>query len=113
MEVQYEATAVETRSGARRAARPVALVTTGVVTPTAASAHPVPAWTSSPGTVLQTNLVSDLPGVAATTDPNLVNAWGISESSGSPFWISDNNAGLTTLYNVLEPARQSLSTRWL
>ncbi len=79
----------------------VALVTTGVVNPTAASAHPVPAWTSSPGTVLQTNLVSDLPGVAATTDPNLVNAWGISESSGSPFWISDNNAGLTTLYNVL------------
>ena len=32
------------------------------------------------GTVLQTNLVSDLPGVAAATDPNLVNAWGISES---------------------------------
>jgi hypothetical protein len=79
----------------------LALVTTGVVNPTAASAHPVPAWTSSSGTVLQTNLVSDLPGVAATTDPNLVNAWGISESSGSPFWISDNNSGLTTLYNVL------------
>jgi uncharacterized protein (TIGR03118 family) len=52
------------------------------------------------GTVLQTNLVSDLPGVAAATDPNLVNAWGISESSGSPFWISDNNAGVSTLYQV-------------
>ncbi|HVS35787.1 MAG TPA: TIGR03118 family protein [Gemmataceae bacterium] len=50
--------------------------------------------------VLQTNLVSDLPGVAAVTDPNLVNPWGISESSGSPFWISDNNAGVSTLYNV-------------
>ena len=44
--------------------------------------------------------MSDLPGVAATTDPNLVNAWGISESSGSPFWISDNTSGLTTLYQV-------------
>jgi uncharacterized protein (TIGR03118 family) len=33
-------------------------------------------------------------------DPNLVNSWGISESSGSPFWISDNNAGLATLYRV-------------
>jgi uncharacterized protein (TIGR03118 family) len=55
---------------------------------------------SSSGTVLQTNLVSDLPGVAATTDPNLVNAWGISESPASPFWISDNNSGLTTLYQV-------------
>jgi uncharacterized protein (TIGR03118 family) len=52
------------------------------------------------GTVLQTNLVSDLPGVAAESDPNLVNAWGISESPASPFWISDNNAGVSTLYQV-------------
>jgi uncharacterized protein (TIGR03118 family) len=50
------------------------------------------------GNVLQTNLVSDLPGVAQMQDPNLVNPWGISESSGSPFWISDNNSGLSTLY---------------
>src|SRR5712671_4978602 len=52
------------------------------------------------GNVLQTNLVSDLPGVALNTDPNLVNPWGISESAGSPFWISDNNAGVSTLYNT-------------
>src|SRR5437016_2505290 len=52
------------------------------------------------GNVLQTNLVSDLPGVAQFLDPNLVNPWGISESAGSPFWISDNNAGVTTLYNT-------------
>jgi uncharacterized protein (TIGR03118 family) len=52
------------------------------------------------GTVLQTNLVSDLPGAATVTDPNLVNPWGISESSGSPFWLSDNNSGLSTLYQV-------------
>ncbi len=51
------------------------------------------------GNVLQTNLVSDLPGVAQKTDPNLVNPWGISESPTSPFWISDNNAGVSTLYN--------------
>src|SRR3954468_15529235 len=50
--------------------------------------------------VLQTNLVSDLPGVAQVLDPNLVNPWGISESSASPFWISDNNAGVSTLYNA-------------
>src|SRR4051794_12114444 len=50
--------------------------------------------------VLQTNLVSDLPGVAAVTDPHLVNPWGISESATSPFWISDNNAGLSTLYST-------------
>src|SRR5215472_4424650 len=63
-------------------------------------AQAAPAWVTHGGTVLQTNLVSDLPGVAAATDPNLVNPWGISESSGSPFWISDNNAGVTTLYVV-------------
>jgi uncharacterized protein (TIGR03118 family) len=50
--------------------------------------------------VLQTNLVSDLPGVAQLQDKNLVNPWGIAESSGSPFWISDNNSGMSTLYNV-------------
>jgi uncharacterized protein (TIGR03118 family) len=50
--------------------------------------------------VLQTNLVSDLPGVATVTDPNLVNPWGISESSSSPFWIADNNSGQSTLYSV-------------
>ncbi|HEV3309628.1 MAG TPA: TIGR03118 family protein, partial [Chloroflexota bacterium] len=50
--------------------------------------------------VVQSNLVSDLPGVAQVQDPNLVNPWGISESSSSPFWISDNNAGVSTLYEV-------------
>src|SRR5258706_3860574 len=52
------------------------------------------------GNVLQTNLVSDLPGVAQLQDAILVNPWGISESSTSPFWISDNNAGVSTLYNA-------------
>ncbi len=37
-----------------------------------------------------TNLVSDQPGVAQITDPSLVNAWGISASGSSPFWVSDN-----------------------
>src|SRR5947209_3996244 len=48
---------------------------------------------------LQTNLVSDIPGLARTTDPNLVNPWGIASSSSSPFWISDNGTGVATLYN--------------
>jgi uncharacterized protein (TIGR03118 family) len=48
----------------------------------------------------QINLVSDLPGVAQLQDANLVNAWGISFSSGSPFWISDNGTGKATLYAV-------------
>ena len=49
--------------------------------------------------VLQTNLVSDLPGVAQVQDPHLVNPWGLTESGSGVFWISDNNAGVATLYN--------------
>src|SRR5262245_2140047 len=52
------------------------------------------------GNVLQTNLVSDLPGVAANLDPHLVNPWGIAESGGSPFWVSANGTGVSTLYNT-------------
>ena len=36
---------------------------------------------------------------APNIDPNLVNAWGMSRSSGSPWWISDNGTSLSTLYN--------------
>ena len=48
---------------------------------------------------VQTNLVSNLSGMAAVTDPNLVNPWGLVAGPGSPFWVSDNNVGLSTLYN--------------
>jgi uncharacterized protein (TIGR03118 family) len=33
-------------------------------------------------------------------DTNLVNAWGISFGPNTPFWISDNGTGLSTLYSV-------------
>jgi len=46
----------------------------------------------------QTNLVSDQPGVALITDPNLVNPWGISMSPTSPFWVANNGTGTATLY---------------
>ena len=51
---------------------------------------------------LVTFLVSDLPQIAAKNppDPNLVNPWGLTTSSTSPFWVSDNNAGVATLYNT-------------
>ncbi len=47
----------------------------------------------------QHNLVSDIPGIADQTDPSLVNPWGISMSSTSPFWISNNHSGLAAVYN--------------
>jgi uncharacterized protein (TIGR03118 family) len=50
---------------------------------------------------LQTNLVSDKPAaaVAAHTDSNLLNPWGVAFFPGGPFWISDNGAGVSTLYD--------------
>ncbi|MCX6928959.1 MAG: TIGR03118 family protein [Verrucomicrobia bacterium] len=48
---------------------------------------------------IEHDLVSNLPGRADHTDTNLLNPWGISFSATSPFWISDNHSGLSTLYN--------------
>jgi uncharacterized protein (TIGR03118 family) len=47
----------------------------------------------------QTNLVSNVTGLAATTDPNLKNPWGMSFSPTSPFWISNQGSGNATLYD--------------
>ncbi|MGI8743838.1 MAG: TIGR03118 family protein [Bryobacteraceae bacterium] len=47
----------------------------------------------------QTNLTSDIPGLAANTDPNLKNPWGMSFGATSPFWISDQVTNRATLYN--------------
>lgn len=54
---------------------------------------------SSANTFTQTNLVSDVPGLAAVTDPNLINPWGVSFAPTSPFWISDQGSGKSTLYD--------------
>ena len=56
----------------------------------------------------QTNLVSDFqcnaptstqPCLAPTPDSNLVNPWGLIASGTSPWWVSDNNGGVSTLYD--------------
>jgi len=46
-----------------------------------------------------TPLVSDQPGQAAQTDPNLINPWGVSFSASSPFWVSNAETGTSTLYD--------------
>jgi uncharacterized protein (TIGR03118 family) len=68
-------------------------------------------WSSALGMVLcisawasaqhyqQNNLVSDVPGLAALTDSNLVNPWGLTASATSPWWVADNGTGVSTLYN--------------
>jgi uncharacterized protein (TIGR03118 family) len=46
----------------------------------------------------QTNLVSDIPGLAQLTDPNLLNPWGMAAGPSTPVWVSDNGADVATLY---------------
>jgi len=45
------------------------------------------------------NLTSNVPGAAHHTDPNLINGWGMAFFPGSPFWLSDEATGLSTLYD--------------
>ena len=47
----------------------------------------------------QTNLVSDGFIPTPTVDANLKNSWGISRSTTSPWWVSDNNAGVASIYS--------------
>ncbi len=70
----------------------VAALAISIVAATAASGDTVNGY-------MQTNLTSDLPGVAPNEDPNLVNPWGIVAGPKTPFWVSDNGTGLATLYN--------------
>jgi uncharacterized protein (TIGR03118 family) len=64
-----------------------------------AGAIPVVA-TAGPGAgrYQQTNLISDIPGVARITDPNLVNPWGQAASPTSPLWVADNGTNVSSLY---------------
>jgi uncharacterized protein (TIGR03118 family) len=62
---------------------------------------------------LQTNLVSNMQGTAQAFDPNLQDPWGISFSTSSPMWVSDqasnlNGSSVATLYKV-DPATGALS----
>jgi len=59
--------------------------------------------TASPAPFVQTDLVSDIPGLATITDSSLVNPWGVSRTTTSPFWISDQGTNLTNLWSVTGP----------
>src|SRR5439155_13352779 len=54
-------------------------------------------------------LVSDGAVPADLIDPNLVNAWGLTASSTSPWWVADNATGKSTLYNGNTGAKLALT----
>lgn len=61
-------------------------------------------------TYAQHNLVSDIPGFADNLDTNMLNPWGIAFSASWPFWISDNHAGVSTLYDSAGAAQSLVVT---
>src|SRR5438094_81641 len=78
------------RSEARRKRCRTVLVVESLEDRTLMSATPTTAY-------LQTNLISDQPGVAAITDASLVNAWGLAiPPTGGNFWIADNHSGVAS-----------------
>jgi hypothetical protein len=52
------------------------------------------------GPYVQTNLVSDLPGLAKLTEPELVNPWGISHTGASPIWTSNQGTSTANLFSI-------------
>ena len=87
---------------ARRGLWPAATIgAAATLATTALGAVPASAHTSA---FRQINLVSDQPGRAHLTDPDLVNAWGLAASPGtdaapgSPLWVADNGSDKATLY---------------
>ena len=46
----------------------------------------------------RTDLVSNQAGVTPVQDQHLVNGWGLVSLPTSPFWVSDNGTGFSTLY---------------
>jgi uncharacterized protein (TIGR03118 family) len=81
---------------------PRVLVLVSVLSLALVAAAPLPAAPGPPPSdrYMVTPLVSDIPGMAPTLDLNLVNAWGLARSSGSPWWVADNGSDKTTIYNA-------------
>jgi uncharacterized protein (TIGR03118 family) len=59
------------------------------------------AWRAEADSVyIQTDLVSDIPGLAALTEPELHNPWGMSHNATSPIWTSNQATQTATLFAV-------------
>ena len=85
-----------------------ALVTVGLLTAVGAAAGGAAVGHE---TYAVTNLVSDGAVPAARTDPQLVNAWGLTATPSSPWWVANNGTDTSTLYNgdgIPQPAAAPL-----
>nr|WTB31486.1 TIGR03118 family protein [Streptomyces sp. NBC_00830] len=78
------------------AASSAALAVPAVAVAETASGHQDPAAVFS---VHQINMVSDVPGMAPLTDPDVVNPWGLALSATSPLWVSNAGTATSTVYS--------------
>jgi aldose sugar dehydrogenase len=85
------------RSISHRAAR--TLLVTLAASAVTVLAPRLPSATAVTTTFTQTNLIADIPGMAKTTDANLVNPWGMALGINSGIWISNNGSGNATAYD--------------
>lgn len=67
------------------------------------------ALAQAPNAYRVVNLVSNVAGVAAFTDPSLIDPWGISNAN-TPFWVSDHLSGLSTVYSANGTVSATIST---
>jgi uncharacterized protein (TIGR03118 family) len=85
--------------GPQRLGRLRSALLLGLVAALVALAPAAPAAASHPRNAYhQTNLVSDLPGLAELTDPDLVNPWGLAAGPTTPAWVADNGTDKATIY---------------
>jgi uncharacterized protein (TIGR03118 family) len=92
-------TGPSSRRRPNRLGRLLGVVALALATALVALAPAAPAATSHPANAYhQTNLVSDLPGLAQLTDPDLVNPWGLAAGPTTPMWVADNGTDKATIY---------------
>jgi uncharacterized protein (TIGR03118 family) len=48
----------------------------------------------------QTNLVSDISGLAQVLEPELINPWGVSHTGTSPIWTSNQGTSTANLFSI-------------
>jgi uncharacterized protein (TIGR03118 family) len=58
----------------------------------------------------RTDLVTNTGAGGTVTDSHLVNAWGLVSTGTSPYWVSDNATGLSTLYSISNSTGVPVST---
>src|SRR4029077_18728086 len=67
--------------------------------------------TSSFAQYVRTDLVSNTGTPQNAADLDLVNGWGLVSTATSPFWVSDNGTGKSTLYSVANPLQGPTATK--